>query len=253
MASKDKLTIKEIKAPDEFQTKMAKALEVLNLYRGWVGAGIILIVVAIVAGALLSRQSYKSRVERAKALDKAFAPVLAATLQTSKDTEAKEDSKEEQAAKLKAASAELDNFAATHANSPIGKAALLAKAAALWHAGDVKGAMQVWRSYLGTSSGEAIDFVLWEALGNAADAAGEREEAERAYSEMAKASSSVVRAQAYLHLGDMHHPAAQKDGDAKKAREWYEKGLSELGGDDALLGPAQLLLKKTLKNRVATL
>lgn len=259
--SKGKLTRKEIKAPDEFQSKVTKALETLNLYRGWIAAGIVVVLAAIIGGMLLSRFWQRSRVETAVAFDRAFAPVIAAVLDTRApepgEDEATRKAREEQRTKVKSAVGDLDRFASSHADSPIGKAGVLGKAAAAFNAGDAEVAMQAWRSFLAGEGAGSMDFVLWESLGNAADAAGKTDEAERAYTEMAKAPSSLVRAYAYLHLGDLANPAtalkAGERGDAARAREYYDKGLKEVGGEEALLGAAETLAKKTLQHRLLSL
>ena len=71
------LTRKEIKAPDEFQNWMAKAYEWFKLYGAWVGLAAAVIVVAIIAGVLLSRHAETSKVETSAALDRALAPIAA--------------------------------------------------------------------------------------------------------------------------------------------------------------------------------
>ncbi|MBM4397791.1 MAG: hypothetical protein FJ087_19140 [Deltaproteobacteria bacterium] len=262
MAAKGKLTRKEIKGPDEFQTNVAKALEVMNLYRGWIIAGVTLILVAIVGGVVLSRFGERSRIDTAVAFDRAFSPVLAATLDRTAPADDEDAAKKlaaaaETAGKVKAAMADLDRFAASNASKPVAKAATLAKAAAAFHVGEAEAAMGAWRTVLGAGSAGAMDFVLWESLGNAADAAGKADEAERAYSEMAKNSSSLARATAYLRLGDLRNPAtrakAGEGGDAAKARDAYEKGVKELGGEESLMGAAEALTKKTLQHRLLSL
>ena len=75
---KRKMSQKEIKAPDEFQTSMAKAIEFLKVNGAWVGGGLGLVVLAVVAGVLLSRYQDASAVDDANDFYGAFQPVASA-------------------------------------------------------------------------------------------------------------------------------------------------------------------------------
>jgi tetratricopeptide (TPR) repeat protein len=262
MAVKDKkITRKEMRAPDEFQNVMVKVLEFFRLYGGWVAGAAVGVLVAVVAGVLLTRHAETAGVARAATFDRAFAPVLAADLAAPGDKGKEPDADAlkkaaDQVTKLKTAVADLDKVATEQAKDPLGRLALLGKAAAAAGAGEPGEAATAYQAFLAKAADDPFAFVAWEALGTAADAAGRRDEAEKAFTEMTKATSGLVRAYGWLHLGDLDNPAtrlrADDPADGAKAKAAYEKGLKESGGEEMLMPPVQLLARKTLQERLAT-
>lgn len=248
-ASKKKMTLKEVKAPDEFQTTMGRAIEFLQLYGGWILAGAAGVLLAIVAGILLSRRHDAAVVEEALAFHGAFAPVV-----TAEEALRGEDEKaaEEARNKITGAAGDLEKFAAEHEGSALAGLAWVARGAAMWLAGQAGPALESFEKGLQAQGDAAFKPILLEAAGAAADAAGKRDEAERYYTEMTKAGSRLFRAMGYLHLGDLAHPLAGEGGDAAKAREAYQKGLAEVPADDALLAPAERLTRGLLEQRLAS-
>ena len=261
MAGKVKLTRKEVRAPDEFQNWMGKAYEWFKLYGAWVGLGAAVIVVGIIAGVLLSRHAETSKVETSAALDRALAPIAAAQAtapsKDDKDAEAAKKASEDARGRAKAAIADLDKFAAAHGDKPVARLAILGKAAAAMVGGDPTTAVAAYTAFLTAEPTATFAFVAWESKGNEADAAGHRDEAEAAYGEMAKSTSSLIRAVAALHLGDLYNPAtrlkADEPSDKTKAKDFYDTGLKEFGGEEAMLPPVQLVTKKTLQERLVSL
>ncbi len=249
-ASKKKMTLKEVKAPDEFLTSMGRVIEFLQLYGGWILAGAAAVLVAIVAGILLSRRHDAALVEEALAFRGAFDPVVAAD-------EAREagDEKaaEEAVKKLVGAAGDLEKFATEHEDSALAGLAWAARGAALLLAGQAGPALESFERGLAAQGDAAWKPILLEAAGTAADGAGKREEAERYYTEMTRAGSRLFRAMGYLHLGDLAHPLAGEPGDAAKAREMYRKGLAEVPADDAFLAPAERLTRGLIEQRLASL
>jgi tetratricopeptide (TPR) repeat protein len=260
-AQKAKLTRKEIKGPDEFQNVMARVVEFFRDYGTWVLAGMAVVLLAIVGGVMLSRHSDNRTIAVAADFDRAFAPVAAVGLavesrEAGEDAEKAKKALDESKARLAGARGDLDKFAAAHGDSPLARLAMLARGAAAAASGDAATAMQSYGAFLTADPGATFAFVAWESLGNAADAAGKRDEAERAYNEMAKSQSSLARAWAWLHLGDLYNAAtrlkADETSDPAKARDYYQKGEKECGGEETLMPPIQLLAKKTIQARLLT-
>jgi len=256
-----KMSMKEIKAPDEFQAFMAKTIEFLREYGAWILAGMAVIIVAIVSGILISRYNDAVMIDDAIAFDRAFAPVAEAAVitgyQLEADEEDEESATEESKGKLASAAEDLGQFSTEYDDSPLAGLALLARGAATLGAGDAQSSFEVYKEYLSANPDSSFAFVAWEALGYAADKAGDRTEAIRAFSEMAKSGSSLARANAYLHLGDLFNPASSikndEESDAGKANEYYEKGLKEVGGEPTLMGPVELVTRRTLEQRISAL
>ncbi len=249
-ASKKRMTQKEVKAPDEFLTSMGRGIEFLQLYGGWILAGAAAVLVAIVAGTLLSRRHDAALVEEAMAFRGAFSPVVtAAKARESGDEKAVEEALN----KLSGAAGDLEKFATEHEDSALAGLAWVARGAALLLAGQAGPALESFERGLATQGDAAWRPILLEAVGVAADEAGRRDEAERYYTEMTRAGSRLFRAMGYLHLGDLAHPLAGEPGDAARAREMYAKGLAEVPADDALLAPAERLTRGLIEQRLATL
>jgi tetratricopeptide (TPR) repeat protein len=257
--AKSKMSKQEMKAPDEFQSSMGKVFEFFQLYGAWIAAGIGAILLAIVGGVLLSRSQENARTAEAGDLLKAFAPVAAYEAPKKTDDADSPDAAkavEESKKKLVDSAAALDRVATAQAGKPMGRLALLGKAHAALVAGDADAARQAYQAVVSADANASWVPMLWESLGYAADAAGKRDEAERAFTEMTKTNSSLYSSVGYLHLGDLYHPrmaATGQPSDAARAREFYDKALKELSGEEALLGPFALLTKKTLQQRLSGL
>lgn len=261
-ASSDKVNRKDLKEPDEFQVKMGKAIEFVGLYGGWMLAGAAVLIVAILGGVWLSRHGEAKTITAAVTFDKAFAPVVAAANDSSPSGEeeaadARKKRLDDAKAKAKGAVDGLDKVASQYAGKPLGTTALAGKAAALALAGDADAAHKAYKTVSSADPTGPMAFVIFEALGTAADAAGQRDEAEKAWTEMAKAEGALPKAQAYLHLGDLHAPAlkmkAGDPADAAKAKDFYEKGLAALPKDEQALTAGELLTHKTLQQRLLAL
>lgn len=251
MAQSKKMSRKELKEPDEFVVTMIKVADFLKAYGGWLVVGILLLVIAIVGGVMLSRQSEISKIEKASALTRVISPVL--SIQSQKTPKSEDETRVDYNKTVE----EIEKFEVENQASPLGKVATLAKAMALVKAGKHESAVDEYRKLLGGDEGRgSFSFILWEALGNALDSTLKREEAEKAFEEMTKADSKVIKAFGYLHIGDLYNPMMQmKDekGDANKAKEAYEKGLKEVAGEESEMGQTQLLVKKSLEKRLALL
>lgn len=248
-ASKKKMTLKEVKAPDEFLTSMGRVIEFLQLYGGWIAAGTALVVVAIVAGILLSRRHDAALVEESLRFYGALAPVVAADVNAKGDDE---KGTTEVRAKLEKAAGDIERFVSEHEGSPLVGVAWAVRGAALWLAGQPGEALSAFEKSLQKGGDSTWKPILLEAAGAAAEAAGRLEDAGRYYAEMTKTGSRLFRAVGYLHLGDLAHPLAEGGGDAARAREAYQKGIGEIPGDDALLIPAERLLRRLIEQRIAS-
>lgn len=245
--AKKRATLKEIKAPDEFQEAMGKVVEFLRLYGGWVGAAAGVVLVGILLGVFLSRHQEASAIETARAFDKAAAAVL-----TPEDPTVPAEEKDE--IDRAAAVTPIRSFIEDHEGSEIATTANLALGAALLDAGDFEGAMAAFQEFISAHPTSGLALVAWEALGEAADRAGKRTEAEAAFGKLVESTQPLYRIHGYLHLGDLVHPAIAKEGgDAAKARDLYEKGLAEIVGEDDGLPAAHLVARKALQARLSTL
>lgn len=263
-ASKKKMSIKEVKAPDEFQASMAKVIEFLQQYGAWVLSGLGVVVVTIVGGILLSRHQDSVQLDLSSTFDGAFAVVAAnTTLEPAAgpdgelDDEAKAKAAEESKKSLAKASDDLSGFAAEHDGTPLSHLALMASGAAAAGAGDPAKAATAYRAFLDADPESPLSFIAWEALGLAADREGKRDEAVTAFTRMSESRSTLSRANAFLYLGDLFNPAAAiRDADTAdpgKARTYYESGLKEASGDPSLMPPAMLITRRTLEQRIAAL
>ncbi len=248
--SKKKMTLKEVKAPDEFLTSMQRVMEFLQLYGGWVLAGAAVVLITVVVGILLARRHEAALVEEALAFHRAFGPVVVVG-------EAGEDSEKSEAeGKLSSAASELEKFALEHEGSALGGLAWMARGAALLKAGQAAKALESFEKALAVHGEAAWRPVTLEAAGSAADAAGQRDQAEKYFSEMTRVGSRLFRAMGHMHLGDLAHPmggAGASSGDAARAREAYEKGLAEIPADDALLAPGERLVRGLIEQRLRSL
>jgi tetratricopeptide (TPR) repeat protein len=240
-----KITIKEIKAPDEFQTFMAKVAEFFKLYGGYVATAVVAVVVALVAGVLFSRHKDAQVVATAVAFQEKAKPLFAIKLDENGSLKMDEEG-------LKKASVALDDFISK--DTPLSALALFAKGIALVATKDFSNAVDVLKQAL--SKDLPFEFAAAEALGAALDNLGQKEEAEKAYLELTKTPSRLFRAAGYMHIGDLYNPMATlKEGesvDPGKARQNYEKGLEELKGDESLLSPQEVIQKRLLQHRLKT-
>ncbi len=250
-----KVTKKELQAPDEFQESMAKVVEFFRLYGAWVGAGAAVIVIAIIGGVMLSRMSTTRGIEKSDAFLKAASPLAVQAVQKEQqdDADATKKDAEDQQNRARQALADLDKFLADNAKSDLKNLALLAKGSAMLKAGDAPGASAAWKAFLDANPNSPYAWLAWEAFGIAADQAGNRADAEKAFLEMSKVDSGLARAYGLLHLGDLYNPLAKvrpdDPADAAKAKDFYQKGLDALNGPvDRMPGP-QLVLRKTLEER----
>lgn len=247
-----KLTRKDIKAPDEFQNWMSKVIEFFSLYGRWVLVGVVVIIITIVVGVMIARHADKRALEIAADFDRAVSPVIQVKLRDEQHEDIKPEAIRE---RFTSALPDLDSFASTNPDTPLSRLALLIKGTAAATSGDYNTAMQAYGAFLTSDPSSPMSFIVWEALGAAADASSRRDEAERAYTEMTKSQSSLIRAWAYLHLGDLYNPAArmrpEEPVDASKAREYYEKGEKEVSGEEIPM--AHTLVQKMIQARLFTM
>jgi len=259
-----KMSMKEVKAPDEFQASMAKTIEFMQQYGAWVLAGLGVVVVAIVGGILMSRHQDSVQLDLSTTFDGAFAVVAANTSLVpatdqggEQDAEAKAKAAEESKKALAKAAGSLAGFAADNEGEPLARLAQLARGAAATGAGDHAAAAEAYRTFLEADPESSLSFIAWEALGLAADREGRRDEAVTAFTKMSEARSSLSRANAFLYLGDLFNPAAAireaEAADSVKAKSYYESGLKEADGDPSLMPPAMLITRRTLEQRIAAL
>lgn len=255
-----KMSMKEVKAPDEFQMSMAKVIDFMQQYGAWVLAGLGAVVVAIVGGILVSRHQDASALEKSQEFDRAFAPVAdQITLEPAEPVEGDEEGAADAASKkvLATAADDLDKFAVDNPETSLARLALFTRGAAAMGSGDSIGAAAAYRAYVDAAPDTILRSLAWEGLGIAADRNGKRDEAEAAFAEAAKAPSSLQRATAFLHLGDLYNPTASVDGekapDPGKALDFYKNGLQEVSGEPNLMPPAKLLVRRTLEQRIAAL
>jgi tetratricopeptide (TPR) repeat protein len=252
---KDKVTKKELAAPDEFQESMGKLVEFFRLYGAWVGAAALVIILTIAGGVIVSRVSTSGQIDRSTAFLKAAAPVGGAELPDREaDAAARLKTAGEAQARAKQAVVDLDKFLADNAKSDLVGVARLAKGAAALKAGDAAGAVVAFKAFLDADPKSPVAWLAWESYGIAADQAGQRAEAEKAFGEMAKAEGSLARGYANLHLGDLYNPLARAKADdpadPAKAREFYGKGLDAMNGPEEAMPAAQLVARKTLEERL---
>ncbi len=245
--AKKRATLKEMKAPDEFQEAMGKVVEFFRLYGGWIGAAAGIVLVGILLGVFLSRHQEATAIKAGRAFDKAAAAVL-----TLEDPTAAPEAKDG----VDAASAvkPIQSFIDDHKGSALASTAKLALGTALLKSGDYEGAMAAFKGFIEAYPTSNMALTAWEAYGEAADRAGNMDEAEAGFRQLTESTQPLFRINGYMHLGDLTNPAIQTTGgDAAKAREQYEKGLAEITGEDDLLPAAQLIARKVLHARLSNL
>jgi len=245
MPAEKKITVKDIKAPDQFQAFMAKIAEFFKLYGGYVATAVVAVIVALVAGVLFTRHKDAQVVAKAVAFQEKARPLLDIKLDEQGNLKLDEEG-------LRKASVALEEF--TSEESPLSVLALFAKGMALVATKDFSDAVDVLRQAL--LKDMPFKFAVAEALGAALDNLGRKDEAEKAYLELTKSPSRLFRAVGYMHIGDLYNPMATlKEGekvDRETARQNYEKGLEELKGDEGLLSPSELVQKRLLQHRLKT-
>lgn len=248
--AKRRATLKEIKAPDEFQEAMSKVVEFFRLYGGWVGAGAGVILVGILLGVFLSRHQESAAIDKAVAFDKAASIVL----KPSDPAAATPTTEAPSAEALAGAVTSITAFIEDHSRSKLARTAQLAVGTAALQAGDFATAMAAFKAFAEAYPDSGLALTAWEAYGEAADRAGNRAEAEQAFARLIESSQTLFLVNGHLHLGDLYHPAMSPDGaDAAKAREHYEKGLASVDGNEDEMPPAHLIARKTLQARLRSL
>lgn len=247
--AKKRATLKEIKAPDEFQEAMGKVVEFFRLYGGWVGAAAGVVLVAILLGVFLSRHQESAAIDAGRQFDKAAGALLKPADPTPPGAEAPAP-----AVDPAGAATTIQAFIDEHKGSALAGTALLARGTAAMQAGDFPGAMAAFKGFIEAHPESGLAMTVWEAYGDAADRAGNRAEAEAAYRKMVESTQALHRVYGHLHLGDLVNPSLQAEGaDAAKAREAYTQGLAAITGEDDALPAAQLIARKTLAARLRNL
>lgn len=256
---KDRVTKEELKGPDEFQESMAKVAEFFRLWGGWIGAGVGLVLIGITAGILLHRMGESRTIDRARDWSRAMEPLSQAEKQGSEaqDPEAEKASRDRVPAQARETLARLDAWMAKGLPGSMKASAQFARGAAALRAGDWSVAREAFRAFLDADAGSPLAWLAWEAFGIASDLAGQRADAENGFLEMSKSDSSLARATAWLHLGDLYHPllatSPGETGNASKAREHYQKALEAVSGPEDSLPVAQLLVRRLVEERLVSL
>ncbi|MBP7125664.1 hypothetical protein KBD49_04790 [Myxococcota bacterium] len=256
---KDRVTKEELKGPDEFQESMAKVAEFFRLWGGWIGAGVAMVLMGITAGILLHRMGESRAVERAREWSQALEPLSQAEKQAAEaqDPEAEKAARERIPVQARETLARIDAWIAKGLPGSMKASAQFTRGAAAMQAGDWALAREAFRSFLDAEPRSPLAWLAWEAYGIASDLAGQRADAERAFLEMAKSDSGLARANAWMHLGDLYHPAIGRSPsdavDAGKARENYQKALEAVSGPEDSLPVAQLLVRRLVEERLVSL
>ncbi len=248
MARKKRATLKEIKAPDEFQVTMGKAFEFLKTWGAWIGVGAGVIVFGILLGVFISRYQAGASIDRFVDFHKAAAPVLAQPDPTAETV--KQPTDEE----LKAATTAIDEFIKDNKRSKLALNAKLTMGAAALRTGDFETALVAFKEFAEGTKDPYAKLIAWEGYGEAADRLGKKAEAEQAFNHMAEAEGGLVKVNGLLHLGDLFNPDTTSEGaDVAKARDFYEKALAASEGDESELPPAILVARKTVQARLSAL
>ena len=246
--ARKRATLKEIKAPDEFQVTMGKAFEFLKTWGAWIGTGAGIIIFGILLGVFISRHLEGASVKRFEAFRKAAAPVLT---QPDPTVESPVTVSQDQ---LKGSVAALDDFIKSNKRSKLSAGAKLAKGAAAIQIGEFETALVALKESAESTKDTYRSLVAWEAYGEAADRLGKKDDAEQAFNRMAESDGGLMKINGLLHLGDLYNPTISADGgDAAKAREFYEKALAASEGPENDLPPAILISHKTIQARLSTL
>lgn len=249
-----KITRKEMRAPDKFQDLMNSSYDFFKMYFGWFIAGIAVVLVGILGGVILSRYNASRCDGKSLAFYKAYAPVFSAvlTVPSAGDEETAKAAIDTKA--LGTSVTAISEFVESAKGNDIRFVAELGRAAAALLAGDSETAMTAYKAFLDNSPESSLASIAWEGFGYAAWKAGKIDDATRAFTQQTNAKTSLVRALGFLHLGDTVSPAFASEGsDPAKAREFYQNGIKELGGEPSLMVSENLLIRRTIEERLAGL
>jgi tetratricopeptide (TPR) repeat protein len=220
----------------------------------WIGIGVGTIVVAIIAIVLISKAVKSSDVNAAVEFSKSFNQVSTEIL----PDPSKDGAPTVNKSAIENARKALAEFAQKNKDKEIGGLAKVAEGVAALQAGDAAGAADILKVSVETPNMDpAISAVAWQAYAAAADAAGRRDEAIKAYEEMTKGNGYVAKGFGFMYLGDLFNPLMKatpdQPADAAKAREYYDKGVEQLAGDEEVMSPERIFILKSIKARLAVL
>jgi tetratricopeptide (TPR) repeat protein len=176
----------------------------------------------------------------------------AETKKEEKKEEKKTDIREE---KIKTALSSLDGFIQNRSSGYIMDIAKIARASIYLSTGDYSKAIGSYNEFLEKHPDSSLKFIIYENIGIAAEKSGNQAEAVQAYEKMASAEDGYARAKALMLLGDIHNPNMKmgKNPDPSKAKEYYEKTLRELSGDEMFLPATQIILKRVVQEKLTFL
>lgn len=238
LMAKAKLTRKELKGPDEFQQTVVRVVNFLKDYGAYIGGVLAVAVIGLVGGLLVSRHLRSVEVERSAGFFKSASPILNQLLKGA--TDSKDASKQ-----LAEAVKGIAQFKEHVSESELRLLADYVEGLGLSRQDPSKALARLKAAAEG-SVGKVFGFIAWEAFGAVAERAGKANLAETAYSRMQQSGSSLARAVAYLHVGDL----MVGSGEVQKAIEAYKKGLGELSGEPALMSPGTASVRAELRRKL---
>lgn len=252
MAKKKKYVFKDIKKPDEFQFLMTKFLEFLKVYGIWIVGGIFAILIIILSLTLIHRYQVKKSVEVASIFDNAINPLLIEEPKNEGEGKKLDENKEKKS--MEEAKKSFESFVREYSSHPLSDLGNLILAMFYLKEGSFNNSLQLYSKYIEKNPNSPIKVLVYETMGCLSDKLKNKDKAVSYFERMAEIGDSHLRARALMDAGDIFNPSLSKTNpDSIKAREYYEKGLKEMGGEDTLLTYFDLSLKKMLESRLATL
>jgi tetratricopeptide (TPR) repeat protein len=255
-----KLTMKDLKGPDEIQSGMKQFLEILDKYKihVLVVAGSLLAVV--VAVHVIQRYRRAALVEESVALSEAMDSLVPPVPTTIKTDEGEiipvQPSADDLAAQAKKGVESFSGILEKYGDDGVARLAYLGKAAALAGLKDDEKALDAARSFMSKSPESSLSPAVRENIAQRLAALGKTEEAAAEFLRLAESSDTFLRALGHMEAADLFNPQFRGQSAAKDARRavaGYRAALEALGESEAALRPSEAFMKAEAVKRLTLL
>lgn len=238
-----------LKGPDEFQQYVAKVADFFRVYGTRIAIGAGAVIVVLVAVVIIGKVMKSSDLKTASEFSGSFAKVSAQVLPNGSMEGLPVANRQEVDSARKA----LAEFASRNQGKEIFGLARIGEGVAALQAGDAAGAADILKAVLdGGKLDPALAAIANEAFAVAADQAGRRDDAIKAYEQIASGNGRMSKVYALLHLGDMFNPAMKISNDqpvdGTKANEYYSRANEAAA---AISSFEAMMMQGTVKSRIA--
>ncbi|HNU67884.1 MAG TPA: hypothetical protein PLB35_08845 [Myxococcota bacterium] len=238
-----------LKGPDEFQQYVAKVADFFRVYGTRIAIAAGAVVVVLIAVVLIGKVMKSSSLKTASEFSENFTKVSAQILPNGSMEGLPVANRQEVDSARKA----LAEFAGRNEGKEIFGLARIGEGIAALQAGDAAGAADILKAVLdGGKLDPALVAIANEAFAVAADQAGRREDAIKAYELIAAGNGRMSKVYALLHLGDMFNPAMKVSDDqpidAAKATDYYNRANEAAASISSF---EAMMMQGTVKSRIA--